>query len=147
MKFSPLARETTDDPILKMKPLLEPGTYHFKVCLASNEVSKNGNNMLKLSLFVLDKSGVSHIICDYLLGSMPHKLRNFCETTNLLAQYERGELSPGDCMDKGGLVNIIIEKGKTKPDGTRYHNRNSVKSYVKKLEKVSNNTEDDAILF
>lgn len=141
MKFAP--KTETE---LETMSLLEPGIYPFQVTQASNEISKSGNDMLKLTVMIWDKGGSMHYIYDYLLEAMGYKLRHFCESTGLMGKYEKGELYPQDCMNAQGNLEIIIQEGKDKGDGSRYPSRNSVKDYIKKDEK-SNTFKDDDIEF
>jgi hypothetical protein len=133
---------------LETMSLLEPGIYPFQVTNASNETSKSGNDMIKLTLTIWGKDGSMHCIFDYLLEAMAYKLRHFCESTNLLTKYESGELYPGDCINVQGNLEIIIQEGKERPDGTKYMSRNSVKDYVVKKDKVTGEVfKDDDIEF
>jgi hypothetical protein len=143
MKFAPKTELELDS-----MSLLEPGIYPFQVTSASNEISKSGNDMIKLTLTIWGKDGSMHFIFDYLLEAMAYKLRHFCESTNLLSKYEAGELYPGDCLDVQGNLEIIIQEGKERPDGSKYMSRNSVKDYVVKKDKVTGEVfNDDDIAF
>ncbi len=110
--------------------LIMPGIYSFEVVEATNKLSKAGNEMIELKLKVWDDNGRERIIFDYLLESMAHKLKHFCESAGLLDKYEMGNIDEMDCMGKSGLVDIIIQKGNKKPDGSMYADRNSVKDYL-----------------
>lgn len=125
MRFAP----KTEQEIQTMA-LLEPGIYQFQVSSAINEVSKSGNEMIKLSLLIWDKEGNTHHLYDYLLEAMAYKLRHFCETMGLINKYEQGELHPSDCIGKQGHIELVIQEGKFKDNGERYPNRNAVKDYI-----------------
>lgn len=129
MKFAPKTEEE-----LEVQTLLQPGNYQFHVADASNEKSKNGNEMIKLSLQLWDKDGSTHFVYDYLLEAMSFKLRHFCAVTGLMIKYESGMLDATDCIGKQGHVEIVIKEGKAKDDGSKYPSQNSVKDY-----KVSTN--------
>ena len=141
MKFAPKTEAE-----LETMSLLEPGIYPFQVTCASNEVSKSGNEMLKLTVMIWGKDGSIHYIYDYLLEAMSYKLRHFCESAGLMDKYELGELYPTDCMNAQGNLELIIQEGKTREDGSRYPSRNSIKDYIKK-ENKSDTFKDDDIEF
>jgi hypothetical protein len=132
MRFNP----KTEEEVQSMN-LLEPGTYQFQVIDASNEKSKSGNDMIKLTLNVWGKDGSSHHIYDYLLEALAYKLRHFCSNTGLISRYERGELTAEDCLGKEGAVKIEIQEGKLKENGERYPSNNKVKDYIKSGEGFS----------
>jgi hypothetical protein len=122
MQFTPKTEQEV------MAPLLLPaGLYEFKVVDAENCISKSGNDMIKLTLTVWAESAVT--IFDYLLEAMAHKLRHFCSATGLIAKYESGTLEDIDCVGKEGLLELIVQKGKQKDDGSMYPDRNAIKDY------------------
>ena len=131
MKFTP----KTDEELAEFN-LIKDGIYDFEVLESAQQLSRSGNEMIKLKLGLWDSKGVMRVIFDYLLEAMPHKLHHFCEATGLKDKYKIGELTPEDCMSKSGKVHITIEKGKEKQDGGRYPDRNSVKDYIKEDKKV-----------
>lgn len=114
--------------------LLSPGTYDFEVAKAEDQISNQGNEMIKLTLKVWDMGGAVHLIYDYLLDAMAFKLRHFAEATGLLEKYNAGHLEANDCERRMGKVEIIIQKGKDKNDGTGnwYPDKNAVKDYFVK---------------
>src|SRR5574343_548988 len=121
MKFKPM----TEDEIVSAT-LLEAGEYPFEVLAASEEISKAGNEMIRIKLAVFGPDSKQAHVYDYLMEKMAFKLRHFCETTGLLARYEAGTLSELDCEGKTGMVKLSIEAG----NGT-YNAKNVVKDYVK----------------
>lgn len=129
MKFKPRTQEELLFETAAMS-LITPGIYSFEVIEATNKFSKAGNEMIELKLKVWDDNGRERIIFDYLLESMAHKLRHFCEATDLLSKYEMGVIDDMDCVGKSGLVDLIIQKGTQKLDGSYYSDRNSVKDYL-----------------
>lgn len=131
MKFTPKTNEE-----LSELGLIKDGIYNFEVLESAQQLSKSGNEMIKVKLGVWDSKGVMRVIFDYLLEAMPHKLHHFCETTGLKDKYNIGELNAEDCLHKSGKVHITIEKGKEKSEGGFYPDKNSVKDYVKEDKKV-----------
>lgn len=121
MRFSPM----TEDELARA-PLLEPGVYPFEVIAASEELSKAGNEMIRVKLAVFGPNGQQTHVYDYLMEKMAFKLRHFCEATGLLQKYEAGTLSEVDCEGKGGYVKIKID-----PANGSYSAKNSVQDYVK----------------
>jgi hypothetical protein len=102
------------------------GTYDFEVVNASDEVSKNGNDMIKLVLKVYDQSGRSQMVWDYLLEAMAEKLVHACEALGLNDRYDSGELDASDFDGKAGQVVLYIQKGQN-----GYADKNAVADYVK----------------
>ena len=121
MKFKPM----TEDEIVSAT-LLEAGEYPFEVLAASEEISKAGNEMIRIQLAVFGPDSKQAHVYDYLMEKMAFKLRHFCETTGLLAKYEAGTLSELDCEGKAGFVKIKID-----PANGSYSAKNSVQDYVK----------------
>ncbi len=116
--------------------LLQPGTYPFSVTKAEECVSKSGNEMIKLTITIWETAGSSRQIFDYLLEAMPLKLRGFALATGMPEKYNSGEIKASDCENKEGYVQIGIEPGKPKEDGTLYPARNSVKAYTTLKEEI-----------
>lgn len=121
MRFSPM----TEDELARAS-LLEPGVYPFEVITASEELSKAGNEMIKVKLNVFGPNDQQAHIFDYLMEKLQYKLRHFCEATGLLQKYEAGTLSEVDCEGKTGFVKIKID-----PANGSYSAKNSVQDYVK----------------
>ena len=128
MKFTPM----TEDKINEMG-LLPNGLYDFEVLNAKDQLSKNGNEMIKLTLKVFDKSGKDRIIYDYLLNleSTQYKIKHFCDVAGLGEKYKLGEFNSIDCLGKSGKAKIQIQKDKT----GQYPVRNTVSDYVLSSEK------------
>ena len=126
MRFQP----KTDEEIQSMS-LIPEGRYQFQVSDATNEISKtSGNEMIKLKLIVWDQEAHERIVFDYLLESMAHKLKHFCQAVGLIDDYESGILDNMKCIGKSGTLDLIIQKGKINPSGGVYPDKNVVKDYV-----------------
>ena len=121
MRFSPMSEDE-----LARASLLEPGVYPFEVISASEELSKAGNEMIRVKLNVFGPNDQQAHIFDYLMEKLQYKLRHFCEATGLLQKYEAGTLSEVDCESKSGYVKIKID-----PANGSYSAKNSVQDYVK----------------
>lgn len=112
MKFDP----KTDKEIAE-ENLLPKGEYDYEVAEAKEARSKSGNEMIALTLHVFH--GESHrSVKDYLLGSMPGKLKHFCDQHGLQREYETGTLTAEDCEGRSSkvLIGIEIDKSGTYPD-------------------------------
>lgn len=106
--------------------LLPKGNYSFEISDAKDEVSKSGNEMIKLILNVYDENGNSRLIFDYLLESIAYKLRHAAEACGLLEKYESELLIAEDFKGKTGIVSVGIQKDKT----GNYPDKNTIKDYV-----------------
>ncbi len=129
----------SDDEIKNMN-LLPEGMYQFKVHGVESStadgkqlVSKSGNQMIKITLKVLDATGRERLITDYLvaLESMVFKIKHFCESLGL--DYNKGSFQPNACLGMKGKLQLVIQKGKKKDNSEEYYSdKNSVKDYVPK---------------
>lgn len=127
MHFKP----KTEKELLEMN-LWTAGVYNFQIATATDEVSKSGNEMIKLGLNVFNSEGTScKVVYDYLLEAIPHKIRHLCEACGLLEKYEMGMLFAQDLIDKTGHLELIIQKDKS----GKYADKNAVKDYV--VQKVA----------
>lgn len=137
MRFTPLTEQEIYTSLL-----LPEGSYNFEVITAKEKISKSGREMIELQLKLWGIDGKEHVIFDYLLEAMKFKLIHFCEATGLKEKYGNGNLNATDCEYKTGKVEIIIQSGQTKPDGSKYQDKNSVKDYLIIEKKVESSTEE-----
>ncbi len=126
MNFPPKTEEE-----IQAMGLIEEGTYPFEVLEAKDSKSKSGNEMIELKLRIWDNLGRERQCFDYLLEAMAFKLRHFCEAVGLLDKYNAGTLLASDCLSRCGKLELVVQPGKQKPDGSYYQDKNSVKDYVK----------------
>lgn len=139
MNFVPKSEEEIQTGIL-----LPKGEYLFCVKAAEEAVSKRGNEMIKLSISTWDNDAKEYFLFDYLLESMPAKLKHFCDSVGLEDLYSKGSLSAKDCLNKEGALLIDIEGGQLKPEGGNYPPKNIIKDYVKKAkEKGEHKNQND----
>jgi hypothetical protein len=128
VRFQPKsAAEIKAESSNRTNTLWPRGTYDFEVVNATDEVSKAGNEMIKLQLRVFDASGSTQMVWDYLLSSIAEKLMHAAEAFGLTSQYDAGELDASDFEGKAGQVILYIQKGK---DG--YPDKNAVADYVRR---------------
>jgi hypothetical protein len=115
----------TEDEIQAMN-LLDNGKYPFEVFKATDKISKAGAEMIELQLHIYDHNNKAHLLFDYLLEAMPHKILHFTSATGLQFKYQSGTLTASDCMGKKGFVDVFIQKSKD----PAYKDKNSVKDYI-----------------
>ena len=127
MKFQPKTEHE-----IKMASLREPGVYDFTVNDASDEISKKGADMIKVTLGVFDANGHEFTLTDYLMEAMAFKLRHFSYAAGLGDAYEAGTLLASNMIGKSGKVKIVIKEDKT----GAYPPKNEVKDYVVPDEKA-----------
>lgn len=142
MRFTPKSQEELAK--LDSYSPLKPGIYNFNVTDALEQVSRSGNDMIKLTLEVYDDFGNSRTIFDYILEAMATKLYSFCLAIGAEHHYRNGTLRQSDCINKSGKLELTIEPGKDKPDGGVYPDKNSVKRYLEKDTKVTGSSPQPA---
>lgn len=136
--FNPLSDAELNE--LQNRDLLPDGNYAFIVRNAETQTSGKGNPMLKVTLGILATPHNEYPLSDYLMASekMIFKLKHFCETLGLDAQYNQGNLRPEDCIGKMGKCKIGRQKGSQKKDLSGYFpDKNCVKDYIKNIDQVT----------
>jgi hypothetical protein len=137
MKFIP--RDCTEKQIQE-SALIPNGDYDFEIVKATEKKSKAGNIMMELKLKVWDSNGKERFMFDFLLTDtdmMMFKFKHFCESVGLQSQFELGEVTEGDCLNKSGRVRIFIQQDKS----GQYGPRNSVKDYLSVTGSVSSKSD------
>lgn len=125
MNFHPYTEEE-----LSSSRLFPKGVYDFHVMKAEEQISKNGNPMIRLELQLINEKGETQTCFDYLLEAMAYKLRHFCAATALIGKYDKGQLEAQDCVGKKGKAEVGIQEGKQKPDGGYYADKNNIVDYI-----------------
>ena len=120
MNFTP-----KKDEELNNFELFPAGEYDFDIVKAEEQISKAGNEMIKLDLDIYAPSGKKTRVFDYLLESIAYKIKHFCITTGLANEYETGILNADMCVNRSGKCKIIIQSDKNK----KYDDKNAVKDY------------------
>lgn len=109
------------------------GDYPFIVKVVEDKPTKSGDNMmLVVDLELHRDDGATKKLRDWIvydLDSMAWKLRHFAATLGLLEQYDANMLTPGDVLEKHGVVRISTTEF-TNNDG-EVTLQNVVKDYVK----------------
>lgn len=142
MRFTPKSKEELAK--LDTMSLLQPGVYNFNVTDAVEQQSRNGNDMIKLTLEVYDDLGNTRTVFDYILEAMATKLHSFCCAIGAEHHYRNGTLRQSDCINKSGRLELTVEPGKDKPDGGVYPDRNGVKRYLDKDVSVTKSSPQPA---
>jgi hypothetical protein len=103
------------------------GEYDFTVQAAEETTASSGNDMIKLTLHVFNEAGRHRVIFDYLVNSekVQYKIRHFADAVGLTRQYESGELSEDDCVERSGRLKLGI-----KPANGNYPAGNDVRDYL-----------------
>jgi hypothetical protein len=101
------------------------GIYDFEVTAGEDQVSKAGNEMIKLTLKVYDEEGRSRTVFDYLLESVAYKLKNAASACGVDHLYNGGTLEGSDFEGRTGKLKLGIRPAR---DG--YQASNTVKDYV-----------------
>lgn len=121
LNFTPKTEEELNKSVL-----LQKGEYDFEVMKAEEALSKSGNDMIKLTLKVYGPNGETAHVYDYLLVAMEFKLKHFCDSVGLVAEYESGQLTADMCGGRAGRCKLAVE---TDASG-KYDDKNVVKDYV-----------------
>jgi len=126
--------------------LAPKGDYDFDVLFAEDTVSKSsGKPMIHIKIGLYVEDAVKNRVDDYLMESMGAKLRHFCDTVGLLAEYESGTLTAEMCKGRSGRVRIIVDD-----KDEAYPPKNAVRDYIIRATKPLNvgaTTEDDDLPF
>ena len=124
MNFKPLSEEE-----LQISSLMPEGVYDYQVIKAEDKISKAGNEYTSIQLLVWDNQGKTHTIFTNM--ALVFLLKHFCDVNNMQEQYQSGNISPNEFIDKaGGKVIIGIEAEKPNPNGGMYKAKNIVKDYI-----------------
>jgi hypothetical protein len=118
---------------LEQGDLMPDGLYSFEVTKAERKISQAGNPMAALQLLVWEVSGKSRIVFDYLIFSdvsmCIKKVKHFCDTTGLKAEYLQGNI-PEDLSGLSGKLWIVTQDEQVDPKtGKRYPKKNVVDDY------------------
>lgn len=101
--------------------LLDDGEYDFEIIDAQDTESKAGNPMLVVTakVFGPDKD---HTIKDYITNGA--KLKKLCDTLDMMAAYNAGNLPAVDLVGACGKCKVGMEKNE------QYGDKNRIVSYV-----------------
>lgn len=126
MRVNPISAEEAEATGGSFEPWPD-GVYDFVVAEAIDDISKAGNEQIKLTLHVFNRAGTHRIVYDYLPSSdaAQWKVRNFADAMGLLRQYDSGNLNPHDMMGKPGRLNL-----RTQAAGGGFGAQNKVGSYI-----------------
>lgn len=107
-------------------PVWKSGTYDFEIHDASEEISKAGNEQIKLTVWIFDSNGERKTCFDYLgaAANVQWKVRQFAASVGLISQYESGELDVNEIVDRTGKLKLGIQKS------AEYGDQNKVIAYL-----------------
>lgn len=125
MQFQPKTEKQ-----LVEESLIPAGIYPFEVAKAEAKTSKQGNEMIELSLRVFMPNGTERALKDWLMPKLAFKLFHFCAYTGLSQEYEAGTLTAADCEGRSGFAKIDIQADKL----GQYPDRNTVRDYVRSAD-------------
>lgn len=103
---------------------LKPGRADFQIVAATECLSKNGNNMLKLQVRVWDCEGEEGTIFDYITSNAQWKIKQLLEAVGQGEQYETGEINSHSLENKSGKCVLLINKD------PKYGNQPKIKFYI-----------------
>jgi hypothetical protein len=129
--YPPLATEDECNEA-KAFPLLDEGIYNFLVKEAKFRFSQNGNPMIELKIGII-ADGVDFNVFDFLIGTknMVWKVKHFCETVGLQAEYLAGSFNEKMAVGKRGQCKIVKVPERPKKDGTGFYGpKNEVEDYI-----------------
>ena len=126
MKFTPKSDGQLEQEAAARGPF-KAGEYDFDVIEATDDVSKNGNDMIALKIKVYNDLGETRTVRDWLVSTdgMMYKIKHFADSTGLTKEYESGGFESFDCLNRSGKVKLRIEKG-----SGSYPDKNTVADYV-----------------
>lgn len=132
MKFEPKGKETLDqEREIRLNPFKE-GEYDAECIFAEDTTSKtSGKEMIHVQWKIFGPSS-TRLVDDYITAATEDKLYQLAHAINKGILYSNGSLSAEDIQNQACRVNLGIEKGKAKPDGTgeRYPDRNKIRDYL-----------------
>lgn len=107
--------------------LWKPGVCDFEVLEAEDTISKtSGDDMIKLKVRIFNEDGDNQIVFDYLLDSMPGKLRHAAAAFGLLTKYENGGFEAFECVGKTGQCKVAVQKDKN----GQFPDKNGIADYI-----------------
>lgn len=116
----------TEEELKKMQ-LAPEADYAIEVLEASDEISKNtGHDMIRLKIGIYDTDAIRWRLFDYLLDSLPAKLRHACDTFGILDKYQAGTVSAKDFMGRTGHAKVVITEDKN----GKYPPKNTIRDYI-----------------
>jgi hypothetical protein len=127
MQFTPKSEAEIAEEKAKFGPWPR-GAYDFEVSTAEDAISKKGSEMIVLELLVFDEHGNHKKLKDWLVESLPVKLKHACAAVGLHAAYENGNVASFDFVGRTGRLMLGIQKQDGFPD------RNNVTGYVPAAE-------------
>jgi len=125
MRFQPKSEKQIQE---ERFPVLSPGKYPFEITDAKEDVSKSsGNPMIVLKIKIMDQElNALTYVRDYIMESIPYKLRHAAFACELGDRYDSGDLDAHMFVGKTGTLELVIQKDKS----GKYPDKNSVQDYL-----------------
>ncbi len=126
MRVNPISEQ---DAEAQSNSLWPDGLYDFEIKDAEETTSAAGNDMIRLEVWVFNKDGGRRMLFDYLLDSVPWKLRHFAESCGLLAAYEAGDLIANEIVGRTGKCKVGTQAAKD-----QFPAKNTIRDYIKSAD-------------
>ena len=128
MKMRHLIKEEIKDTGLPVSANFKGGLCRCKVISASDETSSAGNEMIVLTIKVLDSEREHATIKEYLTSteSSLGKIKNFCEATKMVDEWYEDTLSAAVCTGKTFEAQVGIKKS----NDERYPDKWAIKYFI-----------------
>lgn len=123
MRFTPLS----ESEMKAQQGVLKPGIADFEVADALDMISRQGNEMIKLTLKVNDVDGTRGTVFDYLVSNVQWKILGFFQSIGTPQDYIQGNMNPDALIGACGKCSLVIQKDKT----GQYGDQIRVKEYLK----------------
>lgn len=109
MKYDPIS----DEEMENQKGTLTPGLADFEIIKAVDDISKNGNPMMKLQVNVVDSKGREGTIFDYITSNAQWRIKGLLDSLGNPDLYTSGNIIPSDLVGGKGQAILFLQKDKT----------------------------------
>jgi hypothetical protein len=137
----------TEEQAQAMNTPLVEGEAKFEVIDAEERLSSNGNEMMVLTLSIIDSAGSQGTLKANLIAleKVAFKIRHFWESVGMLARYEHSTSEDGD--GEINAIEFIGKKGaciikKQKSDNPKYDGKLDVYDYIASKEQQAYEKQD-----
>ncbi len=123
MRVNPISEQDAEAQSASLWP---EGVYDFEIKEAEETTSAAGNDMIKLEVWIFNTDSGRRLLFDYLLDSVPWKLRHFAESCGLLPAYEAGDLIANEIVGRTGKCKVSVQAAKD-----QWPAKNVIRDYIK----------------
>lgn len=138
MKFTPKTDEQfqKEEAERKERFLWPAGSIvDYQIVSAETKISSgkktSGEEMFELAIEIYNGAGEKQTIREWIGSWNLFMLKAICESNNMLAAYEAGEVNAHDLYDKTGKAKLKVEKGQPNPNGGNYPDKNKIQEFLK----------------